>query len=142
MRSAFAAGAVSASASAETINTTQAAERRATEPSSTDPRKPPTHRPRSGWKRVPRLGYLDPSFQGIWPRGNADLGLMTTAAATYDPEVDQHIGVVREDETSGMRGRTLWSSLLFATGFLALAPVLPFPLESPPTPSPLTVVAL
>ena len=67
---------------------------------------------------------------------------MTTAAATYDPEVDQHIGVVREDETSGMRGRTLWSSLLFATGFLAVAAVLPFALESSRTPSALTVVAL
>jgi HD-GYP domain-containing protein (c-di-GMP phosphodiesterase class II) len=67
---------------------------------------------------------------------------MTTAAATYDPEVDQHIGAVREDETSGMHGRTLWSSLFFATGFLAVAAVLPLMLDSSRLPGALTVVAL
>ena len=38
---------------------------------------------------------------------------MTTAAATIDPEVDEHIGAVRESETGRIRGRTLWSADLF-----------------------------
>jgi HD-GYP domain-containing protein (c-di-GMP phosphodiesterase class II) len=67
---------------------------------------------------------------------------MTTAAATFDPEVDQHIGAVREDESSGMRGRTLWSSLFFATGFLAVAAILPLAPDSSRSPSVVTVVAL
>ena len=67
---------------------------------------------------------------------------MTTAAATFDPELDQHVGAVREQETGGMRGRNLGSALFFATGFLALAAVLPFALESSRTPSALMVFAL
>src|SRR5215831_18538187 len=67
---------------------------------------------------------------------------MTTAAATFDPDLDQHVGAVREQETGGMRGRNLWSALFFATGFLALAAVLPFALESSRTPSALMVFAL
>ena len=67
---------------------------------------------------------------------------MTTAAATIDPEVDEHIGSVRESETAGMRGRTLWSAVFFAAGFLALAATLPFALESSRSPSVATVLAL
>jgi HD-GYP domain-containing protein (c-di-GMP phosphodiesterase class II) len=67
---------------------------------------------------------------------------MTTAAATFDPEVDQHIGAVREDETGGMRGRNLWSALFFATGFLVVATVLPFGIDSSRSPSVVTVLAL
>ena len=67
---------------------------------------------------------------------------MTTAAATLDPEVDQHIGAVREDETGGIRGRTLWSSLFFAAGFTAVAAILPFAVDSSRSPGFLTVVAL
>jgi HD-GYP domain-containing protein (c-di-GMP phosphodiesterase class II) len=67
---------------------------------------------------------------------------MTTAAATFDPEVDQHIGAVREEETGGMHGRNLWSALFFATGFIAVALVLPFALDSQRSPSIATVLAL
>jgi HD-GYP domain-containing protein (c-di-GMP phosphodiesterase class II) len=67
---------------------------------------------------------------------------MTTAAATIDPEVDQHIGAVRESETGGMRGRTLWSAVFFAAGFLATAATLPFVLNSSRSPSAITVLAL
>ena len=67
---------------------------------------------------------------------------MTTAAATFDPEVDQHIGVVREEETGGMHGRNLWSALFFATGFLVVAAVLPFAIDSSRSPSAITVLAL
>jgi HD-GYP domain-containing protein (c-di-GMP phosphodiesterase class II) len=67
---------------------------------------------------------------------------MTSAAATYDPEVDQHIGAVREEETGGMHGRNLWSALFFATGFLVVAAVLPFAIESSRSPSVATVLAL
>jgi HD-GYP domain-containing protein (c-di-GMP phosphodiesterase class II) len=67
---------------------------------------------------------------------------MTTAAATFDPEVDQHIGSVREEEAGGMHGRNLRSALFFATGFLALAAVLPFAFESSRTPTVATVLAL
>jgi len=67
---------------------------------------------------------------------------MTTAAATLDPEVDQHIGAVREDETGGMRGRNLWSALFFATGFLVVATVLAFAIDSSRSPSVVTVLAL
>src|SRR5580765_5584623 len=67
---------------------------------------------------------------------------MTTAAATFDPEVDQHIGAVREEETGGMHGRNLWSALFFATGFIAVALVLPFALDSQRSPSIATVIAL
>ena len=51
---------------------------------------------------------------------------MTTAATTIDPGVDEHIGSVRESETGGVRGRTLWSAVFFASGFLAVAATLPF----------------
>src|SRR3954454_9094700 len=78
----------------------------------------------------------------MWPRRNADLGHMTTAAVTLDPEVDQHIGAVREDETGGMHGRTLWSALFFASGFIAIATALPFAVDSTRSPSALTVLAL
>jgi HD-GYP domain-containing protein (c-di-GMP phosphodiesterase class II) len=67
---------------------------------------------------------------------------MTTAAATIDPEVDEHIGSVRESETSGMRGRTLWSAVFFAAGFLATAAALPFVLASSRSPSAVTILAL
>lgn len=67
---------------------------------------------------------------------------MTSAVATYDPEVDQHIGAVREEETGGMHGRNLWSALFFATGFLALAAVLPFAIDSSRSPGVATVLAL
>jgi HD-GYP domain-containing protein (c-di-GMP phosphodiesterase class II) len=67
---------------------------------------------------------------------------MTTAAATLDPEVDQHIGAVREDETGGMRGRNLWSALFFAAGFIVVAAILPLAVDSTRSPSPATVVAL
>jgi len=67
---------------------------------------------------------------------------MTTAAATFDPEVDQHIGAVREEETGGMHGRNLWSALFFATGFIAVALVLPFALDSQRSPTIVTVLAL
>jgi HD-GYP domain-containing protein (c-di-GMP phosphodiesterase class II) len=67
---------------------------------------------------------------------------MTTAAATIDPEVDEHIGSVRESETGGVRGRTLWSAVFFASGFLALAATLPFVVESSRSPSAITVLAL
>ena len=46
---------------------------------------------------------------------------MTTAAATFDPEVDEHIGAGREIETGGIRGRNLWAAVFFAAGFLAIA---------------------
>jgi HD-GYP domain-containing protein (c-di-GMP phosphodiesterase class II) len=67
---------------------------------------------------------------------------MTTAAATIDPEVDEHIGSVRESETGGMRGRTLWSAVFFAFGFLATAATLPFVLSSSRSPGVVTVLAL
>jgi HD-GYP domain-containing protein (c-di-GMP phosphodiesterase class II) len=67
---------------------------------------------------------------------------MTTAAATFDPEVDQHIGAVREEETGGMHGRNLWSAVFFATGFLVVAAVMPFALDSSRSPSAVTVLAL
>jgi HD-GYP domain-containing protein (c-di-GMP phosphodiesterase class II) len=67
---------------------------------------------------------------------------MTTAAATLDPEVDQHIGAVRADETGGMRGRNLWSALFFAAGFVVVAAILPLAVDSTRSPSPATVVAL
>jgi HD-GYP domain-containing protein (c-di-GMP phosphodiesterase class II) len=67
---------------------------------------------------------------------------MTTAAATIDPEVDEHIGAVRESETGGMRGRTLGSAVFFAAGFLATAATLPVVLHSSRSPSALIVVAL
>jgi HD-GYP domain-containing protein (c-di-GMP phosphodiesterase class II) len=67
---------------------------------------------------------------------------MTTAAATFDPEVDQHIGTVRESETGGMRGRNLWSAVFFAAGFLVVAFALPVLIDSSRSPSGLTVVAL
>jgi len=41
-----------------------------------------------------------------------------------------------------MRGRTLWSALAFATGFLVVAAVLPFAIESSRSPNAVTVVAL
>jgi len=67
---------------------------------------------------------------------------MTTAAATFDPEVDEHIGAGREIETGGIRGRNLWAAVFFAAGFLAIAVTLPFVLESARVPSFLTVIAL
>jgi len=67
---------------------------------------------------------------------------MTTAAATFDPEVDQHVGVIREEETGGMHGRNLMSALFFASGFLVLATALPFALPSSRSPSVATVLAL
>jgi HD-GYP domain-containing protein (c-di-GMP phosphodiesterase class II) len=67
---------------------------------------------------------------------------MTTAAATYDPEVDQHIGAVREEETGGMHGRNLWSALFFAVGFLVVATALPVAIHSSRTPGAATVLAL
>jgi len=67
---------------------------------------------------------------------------MTTAAATVDPDVDQHVGAVRESETGGMRGRNLWSAVFFATGFAAVATVLPLAIDSSRSPSGLTVLAL
>src|SRR5205823_5746635 len=67
---------------------------------------------------------------------------MTTAAATIDPEVDEHIGAVRESETGGIRGRTLWSAVVFAAGFVAMAAILPLALHSSRSPSALTVFAL
>jgi HD-GYP domain-containing protein (c-di-GMP phosphodiesterase class II) len=67
---------------------------------------------------------------------------MTTAAATFDPEVDQHIGAVREEETGGMHGRNLWSALVFATGFLVVAAVLPSAIDSSRSPTVVTVLAL
>ena len=67
---------------------------------------------------------------------------MTTAAATLDPEVDRHIGAVREDETGGMHGRNLRSAVFFATGFLASAAALPFVIDSSRSPSAVTVLAL
>jgi HD-GYP domain-containing protein (c-di-GMP phosphodiesterase class II) len=67
---------------------------------------------------------------------------MTTAAVTLDPEVDQHIGAVREDETGGMHGRNLWSAVFFASGFIATAAALPFAIGSTRSPSALTVLAL
>jgi HD-GYP domain-containing protein (c-di-GMP phosphodiesterase class II) len=67
---------------------------------------------------------------------------MTTAAATFDPEVDEHIGAGREIETGGIRGRNLWAAVFFAAGFLAIAVTLPFVLESARLPSFLTVIAL
>jgi HD-GYP domain-containing protein (c-di-GMP phosphodiesterase class II) len=67
---------------------------------------------------------------------------MTTAAATFDPEVDQHVGAVREDEAGGIHGRTMWSSLFFAVGFLVVAAVLPFAIDSTRSPSTVTIIAL
>jgi HD-GYP domain-containing protein (c-di-GMP phosphodiesterase class II) len=67
---------------------------------------------------------------------------MTTAAATIDPEVDQHIGAVREEETGGMYGRNLRSALFFATGFLTLAAALPFVVDSSRSPNAATGIAL
>jgi HD-GYP domain-containing protein (c-di-GMP phosphodiesterase class II) len=67
---------------------------------------------------------------------------MTTAAATIDPEVDEHIGAVRESETGGMRGRNLWSAVFFAAGFLGAATALPIVLHSSRSPGFLTVLAL
>jgi HD-GYP domain-containing protein (c-di-GMP phosphodiesterase class II) len=67
---------------------------------------------------------------------------MTTAAATFDPEVDRHIGAVREEETGGMHGRNLWSALVFATGFLFVAAVLPLAIDSSRSPTVVTVLAL
>jgi HD-GYP domain-containing protein (c-di-GMP phosphodiesterase class II) len=68
--------------------------------------------------------------------------MTSAAAATLDPEVDEHIGAVRESETSGIRGRTLWSALFFATSFIATAAVLPLALSSERSPSVITVLAL
>jgi HD-GYP domain-containing protein (c-di-GMP phosphodiesterase class II) len=67
---------------------------------------------------------------------------MTTAATTIDPGVDEHIGSVRESETGGVRGRTLWSAVFFAFGFLAVAATLPFVVDSSRSPSAVTVLAL
>jgi HD-GYP domain-containing protein (c-di-GMP phosphodiesterase class II) len=67
---------------------------------------------------------------------------MTTAAATFDPEVDEHVGVLREIETGGIRGRSLWAAVFFATGFLALAVTLALVLQSSRSPSFATVIAL
>jgi len=67
---------------------------------------------------------------------------MTTAAATFDPEVDEHVGVLREIETGGIRGRSLWAAVFFATGFLALAVTLALLLQSSRSPSFATVLAL
>ena len=67
---------------------------------------------------------------------------MTTAATTIDPGVDEHIGSVRESETGGVRGRTLWSAVFFAAGFLATAATLPLVVESSRSPSAVTVLAL
>jgi len=67
---------------------------------------------------------------------------MTTAATTIDPGVDEHIGSVRESETGGVRGRTLWSAVFFASGFLAIAATLPFGVDSSRSPSAVTVLAL
>jgi HD-GYP domain-containing protein (c-di-GMP phosphodiesterase class II) len=67
---------------------------------------------------------------------------MTTAATTIDPGVDEHIGSVRESETGGVRGRTLWSAVFFAFGFLAIAATLPFVVDSSRSSSAVTVLAL
>ena len=47
-----------------------------------------------------------------------------TAAATFDPEIDQHVGAIRESEAGGMRGRNLWTAVFFAAGFLGIAATL------------------
>jgi hypothetical protein len=103
--------------------------------------------------RITLPGYLNPSVQGSsfaarpsarvkqWC-GDADLGRMTTAAATIDPEVDEHIGAVRESEMGGIRGRTLWSAAFFASGFLVTAATLPAVVHSSRSPGVLTVFAL
>ena len=103
--------------------------------------------------RITLPGYLNPSVQGSsfpafsrarvkqWCR-DADLGRMTTAAATIDPEVDEHIGAVRASETGGIRGRTLWSAVFFASGFLVTAATLPAVVHSSRSPGVLTVFAL
>jgi HD-GYP domain-containing protein (c-di-GMP phosphodiesterase class II) len=67
---------------------------------------------------------------------------MTTAAATFDPEVEQHVGAIRESEAAAMRGRNLWTAVFFAAGFLGIAATLPIVLDSPRSPSIATVVGL
>jgi len=67
---------------------------------------------------------------------------MTTAAATFDPEIDQHVGAIRESEAGGMRGRNLWTAVFFAAGFLGIAATLPIVLHSSRSPSIATVLAL
>jgi HD-GYP domain-containing protein (c-di-GMP phosphodiesterase class II) len=63
-------------------------------------------------------------------------------AATHDPEVDEHIGAVRESEEGGIRGRTLYSAVFFASAFIATAATLALTLSSSRSPSPITVAAL
>jgi HD-GYP domain-containing protein (c-di-GMP phosphodiesterase class II) len=62
--------------------------------------------------------------------------------ATIDPEIDEHIGAVRQGENDRLRGRTLHSAIFFAGAFLLAAGALPFVLSSSRSPSVFTVVAL
>jgi HD-GYP domain-containing protein (c-di-GMP phosphodiesterase class II) len=64
------------------------------------------------------------------------------AASTLDPEVDEHIGAVRQSETGGLRGRSLYSPLFFAGAFTAAAIALPFVFPSSRSPSLVTVLGL
>jgi HD-GYP domain-containing protein (c-di-GMP phosphodiesterase class II) len=63
-------------------------------------------------------------------------------SATIDPEIDEHIGAVRESENDRLRGRTLHSALFFAAAFVLTAGALPFVLSSSRSPSAVTVLAL
>jgi HD-GYP domain-containing protein (c-di-GMP phosphodiesterase class II) len=83
---------------------------------------------------------------------NADLDGMATAApsvvaehahaATLDPEVDEHIGAVRESEAGRLSGRHLHSAVFFASAFIATAAALPFVFSSPRSPGLVTVIGL
>src|SRR6478752_7763162 len=64
------------------------------------------------------------------------------AATTLDPDVDRHIGAVRESEAERPRGRSLYAGLFFASAFLATAGALAFLLSSSRSPGLVTVVGL
>ena len=64
------------------------------------------------------------------------------AATTLDPDVDRHIGAVRESEAERPSGRSLYAGLFFATAFLATASALALWLSSSRSPGLVTVVGL
>jgi HD-GYP domain-containing protein (c-di-GMP phosphodiesterase class II) len=64
------------------------------------------------------------------------------AATTLDPDVDRHIGAVRESEAERPSGRSLYAGLFFASAFLATASALAFLLSSSRSPGLVTVVGL
>src|SRR6476661_7153236 len=64
------------------------------------------------------------------------------AATTLDPDVDRHIGAVRESEAERPSGRSLYAGLFFASAFLVTAGALAFSLSSSRSPGLVTVLGL